>query len=339
MRAPRRPEHSLLGGQRLRPARHRNDGRRRHPGRARSGAPGDGPPTAASHWVSSGSYFTCAIIDDGTVRCWGENSYGELGIEGTDRIGNNAGEMGSEMSVTDLHMVPEDFDGDGWIDLWDTDDDNDGHLDTQDDLPFDPRDWIDDDADGIGVNVDTDDDDPTVTTEGEDTADKWSDAEEEECGTLPWSSLSQPEDADGDGICDAIDEDVDGNGWNDTYQCLCAREDDSGNWSRERVFGPLQQRPPVLEQRGRAKRVRLRALQLRNKVLHHLQQRLRLNGDGKARWKCPLDPICHLRQQPSGLLQHGQAEPDHVRRDGERYLQVRRHERQQSVGHQRLLAL
>ena len=63
-------------------------------------------------------------------------------------------------------MVPEDFDGDGWIDLWDTDDDNDGHLDTQDDLPFDPRDWIDDDADGIGVNVDTDDDDPTVTTEG-----------------------------------------------------------------------------------------------------------------------------------------------------------------------------
>ena len=135
-------------------------------------------------------------------------------------------------------MVPEDFDGDGWIDLWDTDDDNDGHLDTQDDLPFDPRDWIDDDADGIGVNVDTDDDDPTVTTEGEDTADKWSDAEEEECGTLPWSSLSQPEDTDGDGICDAIDEDVDGT-VNDTYQCLCAREDDSGNWSRERVFGPL----------------------------------------------------------------------------------------------------
>ena len=61
------------------------NGRRRHPGRARSGAPGDGPAdTAASHWVSSGSYYTCAIIDDGTVRCWGENSYGELGIEGTD---------------------------------------------------------------------------------------------------------------------------------------------------------------------------------------------------------------------------------------------------------------
>ena len=58
--------------------------------------------------------------------------------------------------------------------------------------------------------MDTDDDDPSVTTEEEDTAEKWSDAEEEACGTLPWSSLSQPEDADGDGICDAIDEDVDG---------------------------------------------------------------------------------------------------------------------------------
>ena len=56
-----------------------------------------------------------------------------LGYDGVDDdIGDNAGEMGGEMSDNQpVHGPPEDFDGDGWIDLWDTDDDNDGHLDTQ----------------------------------------------------------------------------------------------------------------------------------------------------------------------------------------------------------------
>ena len=134
-------------------------------------------------------------------------------------------------------MVPPDFDGDGWIDLWDSDDDNDGYLDTDDDLPFDQRDWFDHDGDGLGVNVDTDDDDPSVKTAEEDTAEKWSDAEEEACGTLWWSGLSEPNDYDGDGICDEVDDDVDGNGWNDSYQCECSGLEDSDAWSRESVFG------------------------------------------------------------------------------------------------------
>ncbi len=26
-----------------------------------------------------GLVHTCAVVDDGTVRCWGSNSYGQLG--------------------------------------------------------------------------------------------------------------------------------------------------------------------------------------------------------------------------------------------------------------------
>ena len=196
-------------------------------------------PTTRSSSVSSGWYYSCAIIQDGTVRCWGENSDGRLGVyDGVDDdIGDESGEMGSEMQITNLYMVPPDFDGDGWIDLWDSDDDNDGYLDTDDDLPFDERDWFDHDGDGLGINVDTDDDDPSVKTAEEDTAEKWSDAEEEACGTLWWSSLSEPSDYDGDGICDEVDDDVDGNGWNDSYQCECSGLEDSDDWNRESLFG------------------------------------------------------------------------------------------------------
>ncbi len=194
-------------------------------------------PTTKSSSVSSGLYHTCAIIGDGTIRCWGEDSDGRLGVfDGADdNIGDASGEMGGELLVTNLYMVPPDFDGDGWIDIWDSDDDNDGYTDVNDDLPFDQRDWFDHDADGLGVNTDTDDDDPDVTTAAQDTVTKWSDAEEIACGTLWWSSLSEPTDYDGDGICDAIDDDVDGNSWNDTYQIECYGGE-SSTWSQRGVW-------------------------------------------------------------------------------------------------------
>ena len=181
-------------------------------------------PTSVSSSVEAGYTNTCGIIEDGTVRCWGENDNGRLGVyrgEVNNNIGDSSDELGYFLPMTNLYLVPPDYDGDGWIDIWDADDDDDGYTDLNDDLPFDDRDWRDADGDGLGVNVDTDDDDAEVSTAEEDSETKWSDVEEAACGTLWRSSLSEPSDYDGDGICDALDDDVDDNGWNNTYQIEC----------------------------------------------------------------------------------------------------------------------
>ena len=39
--------------------------------------------------LSSGQYFTCALLDNGTVRCWGEGYVGRLGYGNEERIGND----------------------------------------------------------------------------------------------------------------------------------------------------------------------------------------------------------------------------------------------------------
>ncbi|MGY8703949.1 MAG: hypothetical protein ACKVGY_06405, partial [Candidatus Poseidoniales archaeon] len=140
------------------------------------------------------------------------------------------------MAITNLYLIPEDTDGDGWIDIWDNDDDDDGYLDLNDHLPFDYRDWRDYDNDGYGENVDTDDDDSSIRTSEQDTILTWSDSEEIACGYLPWSSLSTPSDYDGDGICDFLDDDIDGNGWNNTYQKQCYGEV-SDSWQNTEFWG------------------------------------------------------------------------------------------------------
>lgn len=43
--------------------------------------------------VELGGYHTCAILNDGNVKCWGHNDLGQLGREDTNRIGDEAGEM------------------------------------------------------------------------------------------------------------------------------------------------------------------------------------------------------------------------------------------------------
>lgn len=52
--------------------------------------------------ISVGVYFTCAIIDDGDVKCWGNNDYGQLGQGDTLDRGDDENEMGDSLPSVSL---------------------------------------------------------------------------------------------------------------------------------------------------------------------------------------------------------------------------------------------
>ena len=57
--------------------------------------------------VSLGSAHTCAVLDDDNLRCWGDNSGGQLGIGSTVGVGSQPGEMGASLAATDVfHITP-----------------------------------------------------------------------------------------------------------------------------------------------------------------------------------------------------------------------------------------
>jgi len=52
--------------------------------------------------LSAGGGHTCTILDNGQIRCWGQNSEGELGLGDTANRGDGPGEMGDALPVVDL---------------------------------------------------------------------------------------------------------------------------------------------------------------------------------------------------------------------------------------------
>jgi len=49
--------------------------------------------------LASGYNHTCAKLDNGNVKCWGRNNYGQLGIDNTTDMGDDPGEMASLPSI------------------------------------------------------------------------------------------------------------------------------------------------------------------------------------------------------------------------------------------------
>ena len=49
--------------------------------------------------IAAGGYHNCAVLDNESVKCWGYNRYGQLGIDNNNNIGDDSGEMASLPSI------------------------------------------------------------------------------------------------------------------------------------------------------------------------------------------------------------------------------------------------
>ena len=47
--------------------------------------------------VSVGNYHACALLSDSSLKCWGDNRFGELGLGDTNARGVQAGQMGAAL--------------------------------------------------------------------------------------------------------------------------------------------------------------------------------------------------------------------------------------------------
>jgi alpha-tubulin suppressor-like RCC1 family protein len=52
--------------------------------------------------ITAGSAHSCFMLDNGSVKCWGENSYGQLGLGDTINRGDGSNQMGDNLTAIDL---------------------------------------------------------------------------------------------------------------------------------------------------------------------------------------------------------------------------------------------
>jgi len=52
--------------------------------------------------ITAGDGFTCAILNNSDTVCWGDSQFGQLGIENTNNIGDQGGEMGNSLGIIDF---------------------------------------------------------------------------------------------------------------------------------------------------------------------------------------------------------------------------------------------
>jgi alpha-tubulin suppressor-like RCC1 family protein len=52
--------------------------------------------------LSTGDAHTCAVLDDHTLKCWGDNQFGQLGLGDARNRGTRPGEMGDALTPVDL---------------------------------------------------------------------------------------------------------------------------------------------------------------------------------------------------------------------------------------------
>jgi len=52
--------------------------------------------------LATGMGQTCAVLDDATLKCWGRNEYGQLGLGDTEARGDEPGELGDALPTVNL---------------------------------------------------------------------------------------------------------------------------------------------------------------------------------------------------------------------------------------------
>ena len=54
--------------------------------------------------IAAGVSHTCALLDSGNVKCWGDNDPGSLGLGDLENRGDEPGEMGASLLAVDLGL-------------------------------------------------------------------------------------------------------------------------------------------------------------------------------------------------------------------------------------------